>query len=77
MPLFEFNDQPWFPTYLRDYVTDGLQSTMSLVGIYRSIADRLKNAFQTSKATRVVDPVSYTHLPAAGFRRKLHRLSCS
>ena len=55
MPLSEFNDQPWFPTYLRDYVTDGLQATMSLVGIYRSIASRLKNAFQTSKATRVVD----------------------
>jgi hypothetical protein len=55
MPLFEFHDQPWFPAYLRDYVTDGLQSTMSLGGIYRSIAARLNNAFQTSKASRVVD----------------------
>jgi hypothetical protein len=55
MPLFEFHDQPWFPTYLRDYVTDGLQSVMSLGGIYRSIAARLKNAFETCKASRVVD----------------------
>ena len=55
MPLFEFHDQPWFPVYLRDYVTDGLQASMSLGGIYRSIADRLNHAFQISKASRVVD----------------------
>jgi hypothetical protein len=55
MPLFEFHDQPWFPSYLRDYVTDGLQSAMSLGGIYRSIAARLNGAFQACKASRVVD----------------------
>jgi hypothetical protein len=55
MPLFEFHDQPWFPAYLRDYVTDGLQSVLSLGGIYHSIAARLKHAFETCKASRVVD----------------------
>jgi hypothetical protein len=55
MPLFEFHDQPWFPVFLRDYVTDGLQASMSLGGIYRGIAARLNNAFQACKASRVVD----------------------
>lgn len=55
MALFEFHDQPWFPVFLRDYVTDSLQASMSLGGIYRSIAHRLNHAFQVSKASRVVD----------------------
>lgn len=55
MQLFEFHDQEWFPRYLRDYVTDGLQYVLSLCGIYRSIAARLETAFQTCKASRVVD----------------------
>ena len=28
MHLFEFYDQPWFPGYLRDYVTEALQSVL-------------------------------------------------
>jgi hypothetical protein len=55
MPLFEFHDQPWFPVLFRDYVTDGLQAVLSLGGIYRGSAPRLKNAFETCKASRVVD----------------------
>ena len=55
MELFEFHDQPWFPVLFRDYVTDGLQAVLGLGGIYRGIAARLNNAFQTCKATRVVD----------------------
>jgi hypothetical protein len=55
MLLFEFHDQPWFPIFLRDYVTDGLQSVLSLGGLYRNIAARLQNAFRACKASRVVD----------------------
>lgn len=55
MPLFEFHDQPWFPAYLRDYITDGLQAVLSLGGIYRNSAARLNAAVQACKASRIVD----------------------
>lgn len=55
MQLFEFHDQPWFPGYLRDYVTETLQSVLILGGVYRGSAPRLNRALQACQASRVVD----------------------
>jgi len=55
MQLFEFHDQPWFPGYLRDYVTEALQSVLILGGVYRGSASRLNRALQACQASRVVD----------------------
>ena len=53
--LMEFHDQSWFPAFLRDYVTDGLETTLNLLDLYRPVAARLQRALQESNATRVVD----------------------
>jgi hypothetical protein len=53
--LFEFHDQPWFPGFLRHYVTDSLQGVLALGSIYRGSTSRLSSAFRTSKAVRIVD----------------------
>lgn len=55
MQLFEFHDQPWFPSRLRDHVTEALQSVLRLGGIYRSSARRLTRAFQDREDSCVVD----------------------
>ena len=35
--LFEFEDQQWFPDFLRDYATDFLQLLSNKTKMYRSI----------------------------------------
>jgi hypothetical protein len=55
MQLFEFHDQPWFPGYLRDYITEALQSVLTLGGVYRGSAVRLNRALQACHASRIVD----------------------
>jgi hypothetical protein len=55
MRLIEFHEQPWFPTLLRDYVTEGLQFVLSLGGVYKHCSVRLRNALLQSGSTRIVD----------------------
>jgi hypothetical protein len=55
MQLIEFHDQPWFPRFLRDQVTDALQLILHLGNSYRSIVARLQRALENSGARQILD----------------------
>lgn len=56
--LFEFEDLPWFPAFLRDYVTDFLQYLSNKAQMYRGIVPLLKNAMDAGGTDRIVDLAS-------------------
>jgi hypothetical protein len=55
MQLIELHDQPWFPGFLRDQVTDALQLILHLVNSYRPIDARLRRALEKSGARQILD----------------------
>lgn len=55
MQLIEIHDQPWFPGFLRDQVTDALQLILHLGNSYQSIVGRLRQAVQNSGAHQILD----------------------
>ncbi len=52
---FEIHDQPWFPAFLRDLVTESLEAIWNANRTYHPIAGRLREAVRRSGANRVVD----------------------
>jgi hypothetical protein len=52
---FEIHDQPWFPAFLRDLVTEALEAIWNQNHTYRPIAARLREAVQRSGADCIVD----------------------
>ena len=52
---FEIHDQPWFPAYFRDLVTEGLEAVWNQNRTYHPIAGRLRKAVRQSGAERIVD----------------------
>jgi hypothetical protein len=55
MRLMELHDRPWFPKFLRDLVTDDLETILNLVNVYGPVAPLLRNAMRDSRTDRVVD----------------------
>jgi hypothetical protein len=53
--LIEFHEQPWFPAFLRDHVTDALQHGMHLLRAYEPIAPTLRHLIDTTGHQSVVD----------------------
>ena len=53
--FFEFHDQEWFPSNLRDSVTEALQFILNLGHVYRPAIGTLYRAIAAAKAERVVD----------------------
>jgi hypothetical protein len=51
----EIHEQSWFPTALRDDVTDALQFILRFGNVYECVAPRLRSAIEISRAYRVVD----------------------
>lgn len=54
-PWFEIHDQPWFPGFLRDLVTEALEAMWNTSHTYRPAARRLREAVDRSGAKRVID----------------------
>jgi hypothetical protein len=52
---FEIHDRRWFPGYLRDLVTEALESIWTRNGTYRPIAGPLRAALRRAGTTDVVD----------------------
>jgi hypothetical protein len=52
---FEIHDQPWFPGYFRDLVTEALEAIWNQNRTYYPIAGRLREAVAASGAERIVD----------------------
>ncbi len=55
MQLIEIHDQPWFPGFLRDQVTDALQLILQIGNFYQPIATRLQRALGNSGAHQILD----------------------
>ena len=53
--LFEFEDQPWFPSRIRDAGTAYLRFVATLSGQARLLAPKLREALEASGETRIVD----------------------
>ena len=53
--LSEIHEQPWFPKFLRDDVTDGLQFTLNLGRVYQPAALCLRKALKAAGTDRLVD----------------------
>jgi hypothetical protein len=58
MHLFEFEDQKWFPRFLRNYGTDFLQFLSNKTGMYRPIVPLIENLLKSSKTETIVDLAS-------------------
>ncbi len=63
---FEIHDQPWFPRFLRDLVTEALETIWNQNRTYHPIAERLREAVADSRTERVVDLCSGGGGPWAG-----------
>src|SRR5258708_17888595 len=53
--LFELEDQPWFPTVVRDLATDYLQFIQTRFRLDRAMAPLVRRALEQGGATRIVD----------------------
>lgn len=56
--LFEFEDQRWFPGFLRNYLTDFLQFVSNKFHIYKGIVPLLSDTLTKSGNTVIVDLAS-------------------
>jgi len=53
--FIEFHEQPWFPSLLRDYVTDALQFGFNFLKLYGAVAPLLQSALDASESRSIVD----------------------
>jgi hypothetical protein len=53
--LFEFEDQKWFPTFLRNYGTDFLQFLSNETKMYKPIVPIIEKGLRKSKTNRIID----------------------
>lgn len=53
--LFEFEDQKWFPNFLRNYGTDFLQFLSNKTKMYKPIIPIIENGLKKSHTTQIID----------------------
>src|SRR5690606_33057504 len=53
--LFEFEDQKWFPSFLRNYVTDFLQFLSNRAKVYEPVVDDIVGTLSSNGINRIVD----------------------
>ena len=53
--LFEFEDQKWFPDFLRNYMTDFLQYVSNKAKIYKPIIPIIKKGLNKSGTNQIID----------------------
>ena len=56
--LFEFEDQAWFPSFLRNYGTDFLQFLANKTKMYKPVVPLLEKALKSSKSNHIIDLAS-------------------
>lgn len=56
--LFEFEDQRWFPGFLRNYLTDFLQFVSNRFNIYKGIEPLLSQALKKTNSSQIIDLAS-------------------
>jgi hypothetical protein len=70
--LIEFHDQSWFPSFLRDYVTDALQFGFNLFKVYGAITPLLQRVLDSTGRRSIVDMCSGGGGPWLDLARKLN-----
>jgi hypothetical protein len=70
--LIEFHDQQWFPSFLRDYVTDALQFGFNLFKVYGPITPLLQRVLDSTGIHSIVDMCSGGGGPWLDLARKLN-----
>ncbi|MES2799977.1 MAG: hypothetical protein V4638_08170 [Bacteroidota bacterium] len=53
--LFEFEDQQWFPTFLRNYLTDFLQFLSNKTKLFQPAVPLIKEALIKSNSKQIID----------------------
>ena len=53
--LFEFEDQKWFPSFLRNYGTDFLQFLSNKTKMYQPIIPILEKGLEKSRTHQIID----------------------
>jgi len=53
--LFEFEDLKWFPTFLRNYITDFLQFLSNKTKMYKPIIPIIKKGLEKSETNQIID----------------------
>ena len=71
--LFEIHDQPWFPAFLRDQVTDDLQVLLNIGKPYSDILPQLREGIERTAADRVLDLCSGAGGPWPWLAATLHQ----
>lgn len=56
--LFEFEDQTWFPGFLRNYLTDFLQFISNRFDIYKGITPLLSEVIEKNRVQTIIDLAS-------------------
>jgi hypothetical protein len=56
--LIEFHDQPWFPSSIRDYVTDALQFGFNFFNIYEPVTPVLQRVIDRTRSQTIIDMCS-------------------
>jgi hypothetical protein len=56
--LIELHEQPWFPSFLRDQITDTLQCAMNRFRAYASVAPLLRTGLDSTRSRSIVDMCS-------------------
>lgn len=69
--LFEFEDKKWFPSFLRDYMTDFLQFFSNKVGLLKPIIPIVEEALHKCKCTTIIDIGSGGGGALVGLNREL------
>lgn len=71
--LLEFEDQPWFPSLLRDLMTDLLGATIELGRLYSPVLPLLAGALRETGERAILDMCSGGGGPVPGLRRRLRK----
>jgi hypothetical protein len=69
--FIEFHDQPWFPSSVRDYVTDALQFGFNLFNVYAAIVPLTRRAMEATGRQSIVDMCSGAGGPWARLSKEL------
>lgn len=56
--LFEFEDFRWFPSFLRNYMTDFLQYISNRFDIYKAVTPMLEEVLERTQSTTIIDLAS-------------------
>jgi hypothetical protein len=69
--FIELHEQPWFPSSVRDEITDALQFGLDLLNAYAPVAPLLRSAVDSTRSRSIVDLCSGGGGPWLELSRKL------